>query len=303
MAKALVHFLVPYVGRVDYLRECVLSVMNQSDPRWRLTVVEDGAQGQEADSWVLGLSDERIEYRVNAQPLGLARNFQHCLSLAAAPYLVLLGCDDRLLGGYVAHVVQVLHRQPDVAVVHPGVRVIGHEGLPQATLVDRTKGVLRPSASMTVLEGEDAAVSLMRGNWMYFPALCWRTETIRELGFRPDLPTTLDLELLCRLLLAGHSIALTPRDVVFEYRRHPASASSVAASALARFDEERRLFVHLERDFRVSGWGRAARSARWHVTSRLHALTLLPSVVRSRDRAGTRRIIAHALGWGQEHAE
>ena len=39
-----------------------------------------------------------------------------------------------------------------------------------------------------MLAGEDLAVSLLRGNWTYWPSLAFRTEAVRRQGFIDDLP-------------------------------------------------------------------------------------------------------------------
>jgi hypothetical protein len=44
------------------------------------------------------------------------------------------------------------------------------------------------------------------------------------------------------------------------------------------------------------GWHRAARIARRHTSSRLNALTLLPTAVRTRHRDGMRTLARHAFG-------
>lgn len=296
MSEPLIHFLVPFVGRLDYLSECVMSAVTQTDPRWILTVVEDGDQRVGASAWVDALSDQRVEHLLNASPLGLAGNFQHCVDLGSAMRLVIMGCDDRLLPGYVSAIARTSAIAPDAAVIQPGVRVIDPSGRPITPIGDRIKSVLRPRSNGAGLNGDLVTASLMRGNWTYFPSLCWRTDVLREVGpFRVDLPTTLDLELLARVLMAGHSLVTTD-EIVFEYRRHAASASSRAAANLGRFDEEQRLASELAQRFAELEWHRATTAARHRVTSRLHAATLLPSASVSRDWPRARRIMRHTFG-------
>jgi hypothetical protein len=114
-------------------------------------------------------------------------------------------------------------------------------------------------------------VSLLHGNWAYFPAICWKTAAIREYGFRADLPTTLDLELLMQVLIPSGRLAFDPTPS-FLYRRHAVSASSEAARSGERFAEEDRLFSEISTRARAVGWRRAARAADLHLTSRLHRL-------------------------------
>ncbi len=66
----------------------------------------------------------------------------------------------------------------------------------------------------------------------------------------------------------------------FQYRRHEASVSSVGAAQATRFVEERNYFMDVADRMRAQGWDRAARAAHNHVSSRLHALTMLPGALR-----------------------
>ena len=82
----------------------------------------------------------------------------------------------------------------------------------------------------------------------------------------------------------------------FQYRRHFSSDSAVRALSGTRFAEERRFFATMSREFGAHGWRRTARAARWHLTSRLHAATLVPVAARKRDLAAMGHLVRHALG-------
>ena len=83
------------------------------------------------------------------------------------------------------------------------------------------------------------------------------------------LDVVLDLALLVDLAFAGEALAYDPR-VLFRYRRHDASVSSVQAVDGRRFAEENAFFDGEAQRCAARGWTRAARAARLHVTSRLH---------------------------------
>jgi hypothetical protein len=161
-------------------------------------------------------------------------------------------------------------------------------------MVDRVKARTRPRlGDTTLLGGEPLLASLLRGNWTYFPSLCWRTDAVREIGFRPQFHVVQDLALLVDVVLAGGELALAP-EVAFQYRRHQGSDSSVKTLTGSRFDEEKDYFGLIAAELDRRGMGRAARAARWHLTSRLHAAALLPTAVRGRDTAALARLVRHA---------
>jgi glycosyltransferase involved in cell wall biosynthesis len=262
---------MPYHGDPGLFRDAVRSVLAQTDPAWTLHVIEDGSNPDfDTAAWLGGLDHPRVTYARNPERLGVCGNFQRCLDSSTGPYVVFLGCDDIMLPDYVRTVRRLIARFPAADVLLPGVAVIDSAGDPAQPLGDRIKRAIAPRLDGPAeLRGERLLASLMHGNWTYFPAFCWRRESIASRGFRSDLPTTLDLELLSQVLIGGGAMALDPT-VVFHYRRHAESASSRTAASLDRFDEEARLLEELAAQCRSVGWSRAARAARWRVTSRLH---------------------------------
>jgi GT2 family glycosyltransferase len=291
--------MLPYYGDVALMQAAVRSVLAQSDPGWRLTVVDDGQEAG-VPEWFGQLGDARVRYLRNPHNLGVTGNFQRCVDLADHPYLVLMGTDDVMLPNYVATIRSVLEQHPGIGLVQPGVQVIDASGELTDTLADRVKRRLYAPrrTGRLVLGGEELATSLLRGNWLYFPSLCWRTEAIKAVGFREDLLVIQDLALIIDLLERGERLAVDPT-VCFSYRRHAVSYSSLGASAGTRFTEARRYFLDVADRMDARGWHRAARVARRYVSSRLHAITLLPAAIKGGQAEGVRTLSRHAFGPGR----
>ena len=294
-----VDVMLPHYGRLDLAQETVRSVLSQDDPNWRLTVVDDS--GELADdalaAWCDELGDERVHYRRNPHNLGINRNFQECVDLVEHDLAVIIGNDDLMLPGYVGTVRRAHAAHPDVAIIQPGVEVVDADGVPARTLVDLGKRwVYAPRVSEpTVLAGQELAVSLLRGNWLYFPSICWSTEPLRRTGFREGLSVVQDLALVLDLVLDGESLLVEPA-TCFRYRRHDASVSSAHAADGRRFAEEREFFLESADRMAARGWPRAARAARRHLSSRLNALTRLPAAARHSGLGGVRTLARHAFG-------
>lgn len=290
MTAARLTVAVPAYGDSPHLREAVTSVLAQDCDGWALTVLDDGPPDPGLAEWFAGLG-ERVVYHRNPERLGINRNFARCLEVVATELVTVLGSDDRMLPGYVRTMTAAADAHPEVAWLHPRVRVVDDSGTPAATLQDRIKGRLSISAP-AVVGGEDLAVSLLRGNWMYFPAVAFRTETVRPYGFRPGWEIVLDLDLYLRLLVDGATAALIDTEC-FEYRRHDESLSSQQRHTGARFSEERRYFAETAALLDRIGWRRAARTARVHLTSRLHAAALVPAALGAGDWAGAGSLARH----------
>lgn len=296
-----VDILMPYYGDVDLMQTAVRSVLDQDDKRWRLTVVDDGGPDSDAKgvpAWFDTLDDERVRYLRNPKNLGLTGNFNRCLELVEHDLAVLMGCDDRMLPNYVGTVLDVYADVPDAGIIQTGVRVIGSDGRPTRTLVDEAKRrVYAPRfAGRLTMAGEELAVSLLRGDWLYFPSLAWRAEALVDLRFRPELRVIQDLALLMELVQRGERLVVDDT-VCFEYRRHNASESSSSAFDGSRFTEAGTFFTDTADWMAEHGWPRAARVARRHVSSRIFALTMLPQALR--QRAGVGALTRHVFGSGR----
>jgi glycosyltransferase involved in cell wall biosynthesis len=287
---------MPFYGDVDQFRTAVDSVRTQTDPDWRLVIVDDVYPDTSAGAWARGLDDARITYLRNEHNLGVSGNFNRCVSLIEHDFAVIMGCDDVMLPGYVARIAHLRSRHPDADLIQPGVTVIGQNGEPSQPLPDRVKTLLRPGgARPRLLAGEELAASLLRGNWCYFPSLCWRSDRLREFGFREDRRVVQDLTLIMQIVLSGGALVLDD-EVVFDYRRHAASVSSQGGVDGSKFAEERDVFYETADSCDALGWHRAARVARRHVPSRLNALSELPAALLSGDSDGRRALVRHALG-------
>jgi GT2 family glycosyltransferase len=291
---ATVQVMIPAYGDGPLLRAAVRSVLGQDDPGWLLTLVDDGPPAPELEGWLASLADPRVQYLRNPDRLGITGNFQRCVDLASAPMVVLMGADDLMLPPYVRIVTAAAAHQRAPTMVMPAVRVVDAAGHQVRPAGDRVKAALAPTVRTSrLLAAEDLAASLLRGNWMYFPAVAFRREPLQAHGFRPGYQIVQDLDLYLRLLLDGATLVLLEQ-VAFEYRRHAHSLSSTESVSGRRFAEERALFAEAAQQMRERGWKRAERAANLHLTSRMHALMDVPAALFARDTARALDLARHA---------
>lgn len=268
---------VPYWGDPATFIDTIASVRAQTDPRWRLTVIDDCYPDTRVAEHIDSLSDPRISYRRNERNVGITENFRRAVEAAIGSHVVVLGSDDLLLPTYVAHIRSVIADHPDVDVIQPGVDVIDGDGKPARSLTDLVKQRLLTPRGPQTIHGEEMAASLLRGNWLYWPSLALRVEAARAAGFRDGLPIILDLAMLIDIAFAGGSLRYTD-DVCFAYRRHSGSLSQRTLRDGTRFDDELHFYRGVERDAAARGWVRARRAARLRLMSRLHAIAQLPGL-------------------------
>jgi GT2 family glycosyltransferase len=286
---------LPFYGDVGFLKEAVASVIAQTVPNWHLLVVDDGYPDETLPAWFAGLNDSRISYLRNVENLGANGNFQKCLSLVTSEFCVVMGADDILEPEYIEVVTNTILRYPEASIIHPGIKIVDEENNVISTRSEVIKLKIRNSIeSNQILHGEALATSLMKGNWMYFPAITWRTRIIQEIGFRSGFNVCQDLGLAMDLIMQGGKMVLVD-DEIFRYRRHVSSDSSIKAINGERFIDERNFFKVMNTDLKSLGWNKAARAARLHLTSRLHAASLIPACIRRGKNPWN--LVKHLFAW------
>ena len=264
MAK--VDILLPYWGNVELLKKAIESVLAQTEDDWRLLVFDDCYPSPEPAKYFESIKDKRVIYNRHPKNLGITKNFNFALGQAMADYCVMFGCDDIMLPNYIE---TALAKIGDADFYQPQVDVIDANGTVYLPLGDRIKKFLRPKKSGTH-KGEGLAISLCRGNWLYFPSIMWRTETIKKYGFDDQYKIVEDVVLELDIIKDGGRLHLD-NTTTFQYRRSSGSLSSVEKSKDGiRFSEEKGVYNQFSKTFRRMGWRRASFAASARITSRVN---------------------------------
>lgn len=290
-----IDIMMPYYGSVAMMQAAVHSVLAQDDPDWHLTVVDDG-EAARVPEWFATLGDSRVSYQRNPVNLGVTGNFRKCVDLAKRDRMVMMGSDDLMLPDYVSTVRRLEALAPGAGIVQPGVEVIDEAGqVIGGGLVDSAKRrIYKPKGpGPHHLRGQELAVNLLRGNWLYFPSICWRTDAVAAVGFREDLEVIQDLDLIIKLVERGEDL-IAGDHVCFQYRRHVASESAKQAIAGSRFAEARAFFLETADRLDSIGWTEAAAVSRRHRSARLHALSLVPAALKQRRMDSARQLMRYA---------
>ena len=295
-----VDVLFPYYGDVAMMKQAVESVLGQTTSDWTLTVIDDGYPDDSIPGYFSDLTDQdpRVTYVRNDVNLGANGNYRKALTFVRHELAVVMGADDIMLSTFIETVVSAHKQFPSAQIIQPGVEVIDEHNHPSMGLIDRMKRLYAPRvhgpSGRRLLSGEPLAISLMRGNWLYFPSICWKSDTLVATSFREGLNVVQDLALALDLIKAGGSLVVD-KTICFQYRRHRESDSSWRALEGTRFIEERQFFIEMADEFDAIGWRRAARTARLHLSSRLNAATLLPKAWRTRQHKGVHNLREHVL--------
>jgi GT2 family glycosyltransferase len=276
----LIDIILPYFEGHEHLKECVSSVLAQTESNLRLTVIDDGNDDPRTQKFLVELHDPRVVYIKNYKNLGISRNFEKSRKLISAKWGMILGHDDRLHPGYLDEVLKKAEKYSSAGVIQPKVEVIGANGSQITTLVDTIKKILRritivvarrriSNSSDTLVQPDLALKMLLIGDFLYFPTIVWRNEHLQSHAFRTDLEVTMDIELLAKLFESGSGLLLIKTRLA-QYRRHDKSKSGNPKQKLSRLTEEKNLYRELSRT--LNG-GRTVRAlATLHLSTRGYCL-------------------------------
>lgn len=266
MAK--IDIIIPYWGDFNLFKLSVNSVIGQTSTNWRLTILDDCYPSREAKKYIEQLKNPKISYIRHKKNIGVTENFNFAAKIAKEKYTVILGYDDMLLPNYVK---RALSQIGDADFYHPKVQVVNYLGNKTFTLTDFAKGLIRPKSSGMYC-GEKLAISLCRGNWLYFPSITWKTSTLKKYNFNNKYKTVQDVDFEMNVITNGGKLYLD-NEPTFKYRRFAGSLSSKEKSSDGtRFEEEKAIYLNLSKDLSNIGWDTASRVAKNHYLSKIHKM-------------------------------
>ncbi len=269
---------VPYYSGFALFVQTLRSLASQ---RARVLIVDDSPHGfsSEQRATIARTVDARVLR--NAANLGMARTWNRCLDEADTDLVTIVHGDDLLVPGYAARVLEL--SESGGPAVFTGVRVIGSDGGQVFSVPDRVKRMITPRHDAELMISGDAGLaSLLRGNYIYCPTLCFRRSRM-TLRFDPRWRFMLDMDLTVRLLLSGSPILGVPKQPLYLYRRHADNATARLTAELTRFHEEAAFYREVAQLAARRGYAEAAR-----VASRQRILQLNLGFCIARDLAALR---------------
>ena len=270
MNQPLLHVMIPAYGKSPYLRQTLESAVTHLPIDVPITVIEDPSE--EADLEKLVNEFPRVEFYRNPTRLGIAGNFNQSIKKSTGIFTQICGSDDVFISNPLKNLPDKLLKNESISTIALDVQVIGENDFEVKALPDLIKKVIRPKINnFQVFENEKIFNNLMIGDWLYFPAILWRTKTLMDLKFSGEFHTAMDLDVLIRLLAKDYKIAFV-KNKVLAYRRHSQSASSLYAKSIGRIDEEIACHKQAKELAKTKNWKTGAVLAQLAPTVRLHAL-------------------------------
>jgi glycosyltransferase involved in cell wall biosynthesis len=270
MNQPLLHVMIPAYGKSPYLRQTLESAVKHLPLEVPITVIEDPSNDSNIENLVREFP--RVQYVKNSERLGIGGNFNKSIELSTGVFTQICGSDDIFLDNPLKDFDKDKLIQNNISAIGLDVQVINETGKVVKTIPDLVKRTLRPSLKkITIFQNDKIFSNLMLGDWLYFPAILWKTETLKQTKFDGNFHTAMDLDVFIRLLSNDQKIAFI-KSKVLGYRRHDQSASSLYAKSIGRFDEEFLCHKNALEIARRKNWKTGAILAQLALTVRLHAI-------------------------------
>ena len=206
---------IPCYNYGRFLRDAVMSVLNQDVPNLRLLIVDNASTDDSPEiARQIAAEDSRVTLCLKERNSGYVDSVNRVFDWASSDYLVLFDADDVMTPGALALASGFLDEHPDVAFLY------GVEG----RMVDEFVDPSRRDPSTTrwnVVSGRDFIRRTCRESFcdIGYAAVMRRTSAQKKAGyFRPGMLTS-DFEMYLRLASVGN-VASTNR-VLGIRRMHP----------------------------------------------------------------------------------
>jgi glycosyltransferase involved in cell wall biosynthesis len=232
-----VDVIVPCYNYGRYLKQCVDSVLSQTNVTVRVLILDDASTDDTPDvAAALVRVDARVEFRRHVRNWGHIDTFNEGLDWAAGDYLLLLSADDHLLPGALSRATLLMDRARHVGFVFGRVLVQSDDGslVQVRPLKDKRSG-----NGQLILSGTEFFDRSGSSNIVPTPTAVVRSELQKRVGgYRQALPHTSDFEMWLRLA-AQASVGFIDADQAI-YRQHGANMSSEYHMAMLPDIEQRK---------------------------------------------------------------
>lgn len=236
MKQPLLHVMIPAYGESPYLQQTLESAVKYLPLGVPITVIEDPTGYGDLEKIVKEFP--RVGYEINKYRLGIAENFNKCINRSTGVFTQICGSDDVFIGDPTISLSRFNLADPKISVVGMNVKTINEQGIEKVKLPDIVKKFISPNVKESkIFKNSKIFANLMIGDWLYFPAIMWRTSTALNYKFSGEFHTAMDLDILLRIISDELTIGFV-NEYVIGYRRHDLSASSLYAKSIHRVEEE-----------------------------------------------------------------
>ncbi len=230
-AKPLLKAALLSFQRGPYLREALLSLLEQTLPPTEIYILDNGSTPSVLPH-IEDLLGERVFFKTAEKNNGVNWNLKRALNIKDCEYLYIMHDDDKLNPAFSEEQISFLQRNPDVVAIGCDAEVIGPDGARfRSSLLNRDASV-KEERFISVAD----MIRFYMRSYMVFPSMIYRAGKLREEFLRDDYGQTQDVVFLCELARMG-PIVFRNRPLM-QYRIHSQQNSAAfKESNMKKLDE------------------------------------------------------------------
>lgn len=117
----LISITIPTYKRANLLKDAILSCLNQKNfTDFNIVIADnDPTRDNETEILINEFNNEKIVYYKNQENIGPLANFNRCIELAKAEYVIMFHTDDLLYDDFLEKITKVIKANSDVDVIAP----------------------------------------------------------------------------------------------------------------------------------------------------------------------------------------
>jgi len=222
----LITVAIPYHRNPDYLRQALDSVHRQTMLPAEVVVVDNSGS-----DIALPATVRHVKSPGNS---GLAAYFSQCLDAAQTPWCTVMHADDIMFPGYIEAMDGAARNHPEASGIFCKTRSVNEAGREIFFFRDWFKNFLWPrGGSHVALKGETGLRTLLTGNFIMCPTMCYHVRLLGEERFDPRWKFALDIDFNSRILLRGGTL-VGLKKTLYCYRRHHGATSAAKDCEMIR---------------------------------------------------------------------
>ncbi len=229
MDAPLISIIIPLYNHEKFIREAVLSVLNQQVEDFELIIIDDGSNDESADI-VTAIPDRRIKFFSQSNQ-GAHRTINRGIKLAGGKYIAILNSDDIYHPDRLSRCLNYLEQNQQIAAVFTQVEAIDETGEHlyyfQTTPPYENKGFRSHPDQLIALDLLGKNLTTSTSN------IFCRRQVFDEVGLFRKFRYCHDLDFLLRLVYHKHVRWI--REPLLKYRFHHAN-TIMEDSALVCFE-------------------------------------------------------------------
>ena len=254
--KPKISVLIPLYNSQEYIRDTVMSILNQTFKDFELLLLNDASTDNTAQI-VKEIKDDRIKYFENDYNLGISNSRNKLIELSQGEYLAILDHDDISLPQRLEKQVAFLDANPDVSAVGTATELFcGNKGKGLGAKIIRwfiNLGWVWKQYPIPTLQ------TAIQGCPIMHPSSMIRKKDLEKYGLRynPEFSPAEDFGLWTDMLINGLRLANLP-EVLLKYNLHGNNLSLVRKKEMDEADykvkSKIKKHLHLPESYNYPYW-------------------------------------------------